>query len=170
MDEMGALLERWRIDEAEAATDVPGADATGAGTLARAMVAGAGLDGRGGSPGVGQGCPHHWPMDHGICGRRSGGRCLLSSREVPPRAERGSAGRIEGGGAGVAIASRHRPIQLELEGGAAICVGPLRLSLSRSSCLNYLHRVGVCAETPQEAVGQGGPGTAGSLPWWSTPR
>ena len=42
MDEMGALLERWRIDEAAgAATDVPGADATGAGTLARAMVAGA---------------------------------------------------------------------------------------------------------------------------------
>ena len=74
MDEMGALLERWRIDEAEARRRMYRApDATGAGTLARAMVAGAGLDGRGGSPGVGQGCPHHWPMDHGICGRRSEG-------------------------------------------------------------------------------------------------
>ena len=91
------------------------------------------------------------------------GRCLLSSREVPPRAERGSAGRIEGGGAGVAIASRHRPIQLELEGGAAICVGPLRVVAEPEQLSELPAPAGVCAETPQAATAQGGSGAAGSL-------
>ena len=91
------------------------------------------------------------------------GRGLLSSREVPPRAERGSAGRIEGGGAGVAIASRHRPIELELEGGAAICVGPLRVVAEPEQLSELPAPAGVCAETPQAATAQGGSGAAGSL-------
>ena len=82
MDEMGALLERWRTDEAEARRRMYRAPTPRererwhalwllAQSLPRAATRG--LDGRGGSPGVGQGCPHHWPMDHGICGRRSEG-------------------------------------------------------------------------------------------------
>ncbi|MCE2499611.1 MAG: hypothetical protein J4G13_01965 [Dehalococcoidia bacterium] len=44
-----------------------------------------------------------------------------------PRVGCGAAGRVEGGGAGIAVPSRHRSIQLELEGGAAICTGPFWL-------------------------------------------
>ena len=56
-----------------AAADVPSADATGTRTVARGVVADAGLDGRGGSPGVGTGCPYDWPMGQGIRGGRPQG-------------------------------------------------------------------------------------------------
>ena len=52
--------------------------------------------------------------------RRAAPRRWFSNRVVvPPRAGRGAAGRVEGVGAGVA--SWHRPVQLELEGGAPVC-------------------------------------------------
>ena len=89
----------------------------------------------------------------------------MSSREVPPRAERGSAGRIEGGGGGVAIASQHRPIQLELEGGAAICVGPLRVvaepeqlsELPPSTRGQALHRLGFVLKRPKKRLRKADP-------------
>ena len=89
----------------------------------------------------------------------------MSSREVPPRAERGSAGRIEGGGAGVAIARRHRPIELELEGGAAIYVGPLRVvaepeqwsELPPSTRGQALHRLGFVLKRPKKRLRKADP-------------
>ena len=43
-----------------------------------------------------------------------------------PRPWRGAAGGVEGGGAGVACRGGHGPGQLELEGGASVCLGTLR--------------------------------------------
>ncbi len=81
----------------------------------------------------------------------------MSSREVPPRAERGSAGRIEGGGAGVAIASRHRPIQLELEGGAAIYVGPLRVVAEPEQLSELPARLGFVLKRPKKRLRKADP-------------
>ena len=107
MDEMGALLERWRIDEAEARRRMYRAPtprererwhalwllAQGwtAAAIARALDRDAHTIGQW-TTAFAEGGPRALSFE------QSGGS---------PRAERGSAGRIEGGGAGVAIASRH---------------------------------------------------------------
>ena len=80
-----------------------------------------------------------------------------------PRVGRGATGRVEGGGAGITIASGHQPVQLELEGGAPVCRGAVRAGAEPEQLPELPAPFGVCAEAPQEAVGQGGPGTAGSL-------
>ena len=79
-------------------------------------------------------------------------RWFLNRVVVPPRVGRGAAGRVEGGGAGVSIASWHRPVQLELEGGARFVEERFRLKLSRSSCLNYLHRLGFMLKRPKKRL------------------
>ena len=50
MQQMGGLLEQWRLEEAEVRRRMylPIADAPGTGTVARGVVAGPGLDGSGG--------------------------------------------------------------------------------------------------------------------------
>ena len=82
------------------------------------------------------------------------------------RAGRGAAGRIEGGGAGVAIASRgHQPIQLELEGGAAICGGTVRAGaepeqlseLPQSTRGQALHRLGFVLKRPKKRLRKADP-------------
>ncbi|CAI8047378.1 hypothetical protein GBAR_LOCUS26181 [Geodia barretti] len=90
-------------------------------------------------------------------------RWLLSSQEVPPRIEPGAAGRVEGGGAGIAVASWHRFVQLELEGGAPVGRGTLRVDAEPEWLPELPAPVGLCPEASQEAVGQGRPGTAGRL-------
>ena len=45
---------------------------------------------------------------------------------VPPRPWRGAAGGVEDGGAEAACRGGHGPGQLELEGGASVCLGTLR--------------------------------------------
>ena len=163
MDEMGALLERWRTDEAEARRRMYRAPtprererwhalwllAQGwtAAAVARALDRDAHT--------IGQ-----WATAFA-----EDGPAALSFEQSggSPRAERGSAGRIEGGGAGVAVARRHRPIQLELEGGAAICVGPLRVvaepvqSLPPSTRGQALHRLGYVLKHPKKRLRKADP-------------
>ena len=165
MDEMGALLERWRIDEAEARRRMYRAPtprererwhvlwllAQGwtAAAVARALDRDAHTIGQW-TTAFAEGGPRALSFE------QSGGS---------PRAERGSAGRIEDGGAGVAIASRHRPIQLELEGGAAICVGPLRVvaepeqlsELPPSTRGQALHRLGYVLKRPKKRLRKADP-------------
>ena len=151
MEEMGALLGRWRMDEAEMRRRMYRAPTLrererwhAVWLLAQGWTMGA-LLGR-------------WRMDEAEMRRRMYRAPTLRERErqrwtaaVPMRydahtiglwarafAEGGpkamvfeqsggsppcwtwSTGRVEGGGAGVSIASRNRPIQLELEGGATL--------------------------------------------------
>ena len=165
MDEMGALLERWRTDEAEARRRMYRAPTSRererwhalwllaqgwtAAAVARALDRDAHTIGQW-TTAFAEGGPRALSFE------QSGGS---------PRAERGSAGRIEGGGAGVAIASRHRPIQLELEGGAAICVGPLRVvaepeqlsELPPSTRGQALHRLGFVLKRPKKRLRKADP-------------
>ena len=165
MEEMGALLERWRIDEAEARRRMYRAPtprererwhvlwllAQGwtAAAVARALDRDAHTIGQW-TTAFAEGGPRALSFE------QSGGS---------PRAERGSAGRIEGGGAEVAIGSRHQPIQLELEGGAAICVGPLRVvaepeqlpELPPSTRGQALHRLGFVLKRPKQRLGKADP-------------
>ena len=61
---------------------------------------------------------------------------------VPPRPRRRPAGPSEGCGRGAARKGWHQLGELELESGAEIVQERFGRSLSRSSCLNYLHRLG----------------------------
>ena len=65
---------------------VPSADATEPGAMARGVVAGAGLDGSGGGPGVATECPYDLPMGQGIRGGRPPRRWFLNRVVVPPPA------------------------------------------------------------------------------------
>ena len=80
-----------------------------------------------------------------------------------PRVGHGAMRGVEKGGAGVAIAGRHRTVQLELEGGAAICGGPFRVDVEPQWLSELPASVGICAEASQEAATQGGPGVPGRL-------
>ena len=84
-------------------------------------------------------------------------RWILSTGVVPPRAERGAAGRVEGSGAGIAGAGRHRPVQLELEAVRRFVQERFELALSRSSRLNYLRRLGFVLKRPQKRLRQADP-------------
>ena len=86
------------------------------------------------------------------------------SNEPTPYQVRGDV--VESGGAGIAVASGHRTVQLELESSAPICAGSLWLGAQPESACGGSELpapAGVCAETAQEAVAQGGPGAAGSF-------
>ena len=80
-----------------------------------------------------------------------------------PRVGRGATRRAESGGAAIAVAGGHRTVQLELEGGAPVCAGPLRVGAEPEQLSELSAPAGVCAEAAQEAVGQGGPSAAGSF-------
>ena len=86
MDEMGALLEPWRIDEAEARRRMYRAPTPRERERWHALwLLAQGWTAAAVARAVGQGCPHHWPMDHGICGRRSEGAVFEQSGGSPPR-------------------------------------------------------------------------------------
>ena len=94
MEEMGALLGRWRMDEAE---------------MRRRRW-----------PMHWNGMPIRLAYGPGHSRRAAPRRWFLNRVVVPPPCWTWSTGRVEGGGAGVSIASRNRPIQPELEGGATL--------------------------------------------------
>ena len=73
----------------------------------------------------------------GLRGGRA--RCLgLRADRGVPRPWRDAAGGVEGSGPRVTGDSRHRPGQLELEGGPSVSLGTIRdQPLCRSICLNY---------------------------------
>ena len=127
MPKMGALLGRWRMDEAEVRRRMYRAPtprererwhavwllAQGwtAAAVARALERDAHT--------IGQ-----WARAFAEGGPKA---LVFEQSGGSPRVGRGTAGRVEGGSAGVAIASRHQPVQLELEGGAPVCRGTVRV-------------------------------------------
>ena len=165
MDEMGALLERWRMDEAEVRRRMYRAPTPrererwhALWLLAQDWTAAA--------------VAHALERDAHTIGQwatafaERGPRALSFEQSGgSPRAERGAAGRVEGGGAGVAIASRHRIIQLELEGGAPVCRGTVRVvavpeqlsELPPSTRGQALHRLGFVLKRPKQRLGKADP-------------
>ena len=75
--------------------------------------------------------------------------------DIATRVGRGATGRIEGGGAGIAVASGHRLVQLELEGGPPVCAAPLRVGAEPEWLSELPAPLGICAETVQETLAQG---------------
>ena len=72
-----------------------------------------------------------------------------------PRPRRGAAEGVEGSGAGVAREVGHRNGQLELESGAAVCLGALRHQPEPQQLPELSAPLGIRAEAAQEAAGQG---------------
>ena len=93
-------------------------------------------------------------------------RWFSSKAVVPPRVGRGATRGVEGSGTGLAVGGGHQRVELELEGGAAVCSGPLWPDAEPESTAGgseLLAPAGVCAEASSEAVGQGGPGASGNV-------
>ena len=96
-------------------------------------------------------------MDHGICGRRSRGRCLLSSREVPPALSGDQQAELK---AAVPRSPSEAGINLSNWNWKAVrqfVSDHFGLSLSRSSCLNYLHRLGFVLKRPKKRLRKADP-------------
>ena len=68
------------------------------------------------------------------------------------RSRRNAAGGVEGSGPRIAGHVGHRSGQLELEVGSAVSLGRCSVSLCRSSCLNYLHRLGFAFKRPKKRL------------------
>ena len=62
------------------------------------------------------------------------------------------------------MASGHRTIQLELEAVRRFVGDRFGLALSRSSCLNYLHRLGFVLKRPRKRLLKADP-MPGGKPW-----
>ena len=120
MEEMGALLGRWRMDEAEMRRRMYRAPTLrererwhAVWLLAQGWTAAA--------------VAHALERDAHTIGlwarafAEGGPKAMVFEQSGgSPPCWTWSTGRVEGGGAGVSIASRNRPIQLELEGGATL--------------------------------------------------
>ena len=94
MPEMGAFLGRWRMDEAEVRRRMYRAPTPRererwhavwllAQSLPRAATRG--LDGGGGRPSLGAGCPYGWPMGPSLRGGRSQRAGFEQTGGSPPR-------------------------------------------------------------------------------------
>ena len=110
MKEMRALLERWRMDEAEVRRRMYRAPTPrererwhAVWLLAQGWTAAAVAEALERDAHT-IGLLAYWP---GHSQRVAPRRWFLNRVVVPPRAGRGATGRVEGGGAGVAIASGH---------------------------------------------------------------
>ncbi len=126
MDELAAVLTRWRLDRRQVRDRMYRAPAPrererwhGAG------VAGAGLVGDHGRGAAGARCPHHRRLARHLRARR-GRSAGLSADGRPPRPRSRGAGGTEGGGAGRPGGGRHPAGQQELEDRAPIHRDPLR--------------------------------------------
>ena len=149
MPEMGALLERWRMNEAEVRRRMYRAPtprererwhavwllAQGwtAAAVGRALARDAHTVGQW-AQAFAEGGPK------GLVFEQTGGS---------PRVGRGATRGVEGSGAGVAVAGGHRAVQLELEGVASVCNGAFRVGAEPESAIGGSELpapVGVCAK------------------------
>ena len=135
-----------------APTDDSGADAPGAGALARRMVISPGLDGSGRGGGTGAGPPHHWPMGSGFWRGWSGSPELRADRRFPPALDQTQQAELKG-----AVQLPPSSSGLELANWYWRVVRRFvwerfALNLSRSSCLNYLHRLGFSYKRPKKRL------------------
>ena len=146
MQEIGALLERWRMDEAEVRRRMYRAPTPRERERWHAMwlrvqgwtaaAVGRALDRDAHT--VGQ-----WARAFAEGGPKG---LVFDQTGGSPRVGRGVTSRVEGGGAAITVAGGYPAVQPELEGGAPICGRPLRVGaepeqLSELSRVEHLTRV-----------------------------
>ena len=127
------FLDQWQMGVKGLATaDDPSADAPGAGAVVRHPVAGPGFDGSGHGGGAGTGPPYRRPVGLGLDPAQQ--KELKEAVEQPPATS------------GIELANWNwkvvRQFVLERFG----------VSLSRSSCLNWLHRLGFAFKRPKKRL------------------
>ena len=132
--------------------DVPGADASGKRTVARSVALVPGHDRLGHCPGLVPGCSHHRQMGHRFQRGRSGGPDLRTVRWFPPvlgeerQAELKAAVQKTPATAGIALANWNWKVVRQFV--SERC----GVSLSRSTCLDYLHRLGFAFKRPKKRL------------------
>ena len=115
-------------------------------------AAGSRLDGFGGGRGPGTGPPHHWPMGRRLRRGRSRSLDFRAVRGFPPALGEAQQGELRAAvrelptKSGIELANWNWKVvrQFVLEG--------LGISLSRSSCLNYPHRLGFVLKRPKKRL------------------
>ena len=136
-----------------APADDLGAHAPGAGAVVRRLAAGPGLDGSGDGGGAGAGPPHHRPVGVGLFGE--GGPAALDIRAVrgfPPALDERQREELK---AAVQELPEQAGIQLAnwyWKGVRQFVWERFGTSLSRSSCLNWLHRLGFAFKRPKKRL------------------
>ena len=172
MREMQGFLEQWHWMLVICGGECTGCRHPGSGN-------GGMPDGLWSKPGLRWRWPRRWdgmpiPLAGGLpsSARAVRGRWPSSSRVVSPRDRRSAADRTEGSGAGVSqqrLASTW-PIgpfgRLRRKVVRRFVQERFEVSLSRSSCLNYLHRLGfVLKRCPASTIFAGSPSRLGRVVW-----
>ena len=155
----------WRLEVADgvldlgvagnqgpAAADDLGADAQRAGKVVRNAAAGPGPDGGGHGGGTGAGPAHDRAMGVGLWGGRASGTDIRADRRFPPALDQTRQEELK-----AAVQQTPAASGIEL---ANWCWQVVRqfaaegfgITLSRSSCLNYLHRLGFSFKRPKKRL------------------
>ena len=118
--------------------------------MARCLALGPGLDRIGGSRGTGTGSPYHRHVGHCLRQRRSHGPCLRAVGWFPPALDGGQQAQLKAAvqalpeKAGIDLANWNWKVVRRF------VQERFGLLLSRSSCLNYLHRLGFILKRPKK--------------------
>ena len=146
-------MERWELDLAGVRSRMYLApDASGERTVACSVAPVAGTDRLGHRPGPGPGCSHHRQMGHRLQRGRSGGPDLRSIRWFPPvlgeeqQAELKAAVQKTPATAGIAQANWNWKVVRQFVSER------FAVSLSRSTCLDYQHRLGFAFKRPKKRL------------------
>ena len=137
----------WRAQQ-----DVLGADALGERTVARSVAPVPGPDRLGHRRGTGPGCSHQRQMGHRLQQGRSGGPDLRAVRWFPSalreeqQAELQAAVQKTPATAGIALANWNWKVVRQF------LSERFGVSLSRSTCLDYLHRLGFAFQRPKKRL------------------
>ena len=134
-----------------------------AGTVACSLAFGPGLGFFGGSRGAGTGSPHHRHVGHCLRQRWSHGPWLRTVGWLPPALDGDQQAQLKAAvqalpeKAGIGLANWNWKVVRRF------VQERFGLSPSRSSCLNYLHRLGFVLKRAEETFPEGRRGQAGSL-------
>ena len=151
--EMERFLEQWQLDARDLRRRmIRSPTPRERERWLRPVAAGPRLDGFGGGRGPGTGPPHHWPMGRRLRRGRSRSLDFRAVRGFPPAL--GEAQRAE-----LRAAVQELPAKSDI--GLAnwnwkvvrqFVLERFGISLSRSSCLNYLHRLGCVLKRPEKRL------------------
>ena len=151
--EIDQLLEQWEMGVRDLHRRmIACAHTQGAGTLARRLAAGPRLDGIVHGEGTGTGPTHHRPMGRCLRRRRPGGPDIRADRGFPPALGEAEQAALKEAvqelpeAAVIGMANWNWRVVREF---VALWFG---ISLSRSSSLNYLHRLGFAFKRPKKRL------------------
>ena len=129
-----------------------GSHTPGAGAVVRHPAAGSGLDGSGDGGGAGAGPPHYRTLGVGLRRGRAGGPAIRADRWFPPALDQTQQEELKGAveqppaAAGIVMANWYWRVVRQFVSAR------FGISLSRSSCLNWLHRLGFAFKRPKKRL------------------